>query len=100
MPVFRLTPKNDGDKAPLWKGSTIIPQCLWVLAQDESSARDMVAKATARSNNRKRRSPWRDPQLVLCDFDETKSLASGIICVRHGHMPYAAPMSPNMESCC
>jgi hypothetical protein len=103
MPVFRLTPRNNADSSRMWEASAIIPQCLWVFAQDESSARDMVAKATAVASERPRRgekikSPWRDPALVACDFDETKSVASGIIRISYGLKVHAAVQARNTEA--
>jgi hypothetical protein len=92
---------SEGD--PSWKGSSIFPQCLWVLAENERSARAIVAKATALpalhlSLGEKIKSPWNDPALVSCEYDECKSVASGIICVSYGTRMHGAPPSQRMEA--
>lgn len=82
MPVYRLTPVQGTEESPQWRASTIRPHCLWIVARDEVEARREVAKATTSDGAIDTLAPWKDPELVTCEYDETKNLASGIICIR------------------
>jgi hypothetical protein len=81
MPVYRLTPVQGTENSPQWRASSIRPHCLWIVARDEIEARREVAKATC-SEAIETLAPWKDSELVSCEYDETKNLAKGIICVR------------------
>jgi len=91
MPVYRLTPVEGTECSPQWLASTIHPHCLWVQACDEYEARSVVAKATAVPNMSQwpeTLAPWKDPELVACEYDDSKEVAPGIIHVRS--TPYIA----------
>ena len=82
MPVYRLTPVKGTEMSPQWQASSIRPHCLWIVANDEYEARREVAKATTRSGAPDTLAPWKDSELATCEYDESKALAGGIICVR------------------
>lgn len=85
MPVFKLTPVAGTETNPQWKASSIRPFCLWVRAADEQEARRAVARATTITDvpiEAEPIAPWRNHNLVECEFDEDKDVASGIIRVR------------------
>ena len=89
MPVYRLTPVQGTESSPQWSASSIRPHCLWIVARDEHEARREVAKATACPGIPELLAPWKDSELVSCEYDETKDLARGIICVRNKPIPVA-----------
>ncbi len=85
MPVYRLTPLKGTELNPLWRASSMRPHCLWVRAKDECDARRQVAKATAvppSQNAADIRAPWREAELVACEYDDSRDLAAGVIYVR------------------
>lgn len=82
MPVYRLTPLKGSEASPLWRASSMRPYCLWVTAADECEARHQAAKATSVLPLPGDTAPWEDAELVACEYDDSKSLAAGIICVR------------------
>lgn len=81
MPVYRLTPVEGTEDSPQWRASSIKPHCLWIVARDEYEARLEVAKATCMGDS-DTLAPWKDSELVSCEYDDSKDLAKGIICVR------------------
>ena len=88
MPVYRLTPVQGTERSPQWRASSIMPHCLWISARDEYEARRAVAKATVCQGVPETLAPWKDSELVSCEYDDSKDVADGIICVRT--KPYAA----------
>jgi hypothetical protein len=95
MPVYRLTPLEGSERSPQWRASSMRPYCLWIQACDEYEARRKVAMATAvASGEPETLAPWKDAELVACEYDDSKDIASGIICVRK--TPYA-PAANNEE---
>jgi hypothetical protein len=82
MPVYRLTPVEGTEQSPQWRASSIRPHCLWVLARDEHEARRAVAKATTCTGVPEMLAPWKDTELVSCEYDDSKDVAIGIICVK------------------
>ncbi len=97
MPIYRLTPLEGSERSPQWRASSMRPYCLWVQAADEYEARRMVAKATAVDSSpdeSETLAPWKDAELVACEYDDSKDVARGIIYVRK--TPYA-PAVNNQE---
>jgi len=92
MPVYRLTPIAGTELSPQWRASTIHPYCLWIRAADENEARRAVAQATAVAPRYESEplTPWKDGELVTCEYDDSKDVASGIICVRRMAVPVTA----------
>jgi hypothetical protein len=88
MPVYRLTPLEGTEQSPQWRASSMRPYCLWVRARDEHDARSAVAKATAMPGGPETLAPWKDAELVACEYDDSKDVARGIIYVRK--TPYAS----------
>jgi hypothetical protein len=88
MPVYRLTPLEGSEQSSQWYASTLHPYCLWVQACDEYEARSVVAKATAVMSEADMLAPWKDPELVACEYDDSKDVAPGVIHVR------SAPFAP------
>lgn len=88
MPVYRLTPLEGTERSPQWRASTMRPYCLWVRAGSEYDARLQVTRATAVTSVPETLAPWKDCELVACDYDDSKEVANGIIYVRR--TPYAA----------
>jgi hypothetical protein len=89
MAVYRLTPIEDGKNCRRWQASSIKPQCLWLQAASEYDARQQVALATAVKSGLLPRegdaaTPWNDPALVSCGYDDSKAIPSGIIWVKCG----------------
>jgi hypothetical protein len=82
MPVYRLTPLKGTECCPQWRASSMRPYCLWIQARDEHEARLQVAKATAVPNEPGTLAPWKDAELVACEYDDSKDVARGIIYVR------------------
>lgn len=89
MPVYRLTPIEESKQNPQWSASSIQPYCLWILAGDEYDARSAVAKATAVPGGQTL-APWKDPELVACEYDDSKDVAPGVIHVRNTPQAVAA----------
>lgn len=90
MPVYRLTPLEGSERSRQWRASSMRPYCLWIRAQDELEARRQVAKATAvaaAQGEPQTLAPWKDAELVACEYDDSKEVACGIIRVRK--TPYA-----------
>jgi hypothetical protein len=61
------------------------PHCLWIRARDEVEARREVAKATRvmpLPGEPDALPPWKNIDLVACEYDESKDVALGIIYVR------------------
>lgn len=97
MPVYRLTPLEGSERSPQWRASSMRPYCLWVQARDEYEARRRVAMATAVARSPEEPetlAPWKDAELVACEYDDSKDVANGIIYVRR--TPYA-PAANNEE---
>ncbi len=93
MPVYRLTPLEGSENSPQWRASSMRPYCLWVQANDEFEARRQVAKATAvelSPDEPDTLAPWKDAELVACEYDDSKDIAQGIIYVRKTPYTYAA----------
>lgn len=83
MPVYRLTPRSGTENCPQWRASSMRPHCLWIRARDEHEARLEVARATAVCPAfAETLAPWKDEELVACEYDDTKKVAEGIIYVR------------------
>lgn len=85
MPVYRLTPLEGSERSPQWRASSMRPYCLWIKAHDEYEARRRVAMATAVAPSQSEPEtlvPWKDPELVACEYDDSKDVANGIIYVR------------------
>jgi hypothetical protein len=61
------------------------PHCLWIRAGDEYEARRAVARAT-RVNPPpgvpETLAPWKDDELVACEYDDSKDVSAGVIYVR------------------
>ena len=92
MPVYRLTPVAGTEASPQWRTSSMHPYCLWIRASDENEARRAVAQATAvapKRNESETLAPWKDSELVTCEYDDSKDVAPGIICVRRAPAPVA-----------
>ena len=90
MPVYRLTPVEGTESSPQWRASSIQPNCLWIRASDEHEARRAVARATAvppMLDEPETLAPWKDSELVTCEYDDSKDVAPGIICVRQMPVP-------------
>lgn len=91
MPVYRLTPVEGTEQSPQWFVSSIHPHCVWVQARDEYEARSVVARATAVGRapaQPQTLAPWKDPELVSCEYDDSKDVAPGVIRIRS--TPYVA----------
>ena len=82
MPVYRLTPVQGTERSPQWRASSIRPHCLWISARDEYEARRAVAKATVCEGVPETLAPWKDSELVSCEYDDSKDVAGGIIRIR------------------
>lgn len=82
MPVYRLTPRTGTENSPQWRASSMRPHCLWIRARDELEARREVARATAIAAGSMTLAPWKDEELVACEYDDSKNVAAGIIYVR------------------
>jgi len=82
MPVYRLTPVRGTEQSPQWRASSIRPHCLWILARDEIEARREVARATTCAGVPETLAPWKDAELVSCEYDDRKDVAGGIICIK------------------
>ncbi len=82
MPIYRLTPLEGSERSPQWRASSMRPYCLWIQAADEYEARRKVAMATAVMSEPETLAPWKDAELVACEYDDSKDVANGIICVR------------------
>jgi len=92
MPVYRLTPMKGTESNPLWRASSMRPQCLWVRAADEIDARRLVSKATRVLRSRKKAeqgAPWKEAKLVACEYDDSRDIAAGIIYVRRKAVRYS-----------
>ena len=90
MPVYRLTPVEGTESSPQWRASSMQPHCLWIRASDEHEARRAVARATAVApmlDEPETLAPWKDAELVTCEYDDSKDVAPGIICVRQMPVP-------------
>ena len=90
MPVYRLTPVEGTESSPQWRASSMQPHCLWIRASDEHEARRAVARATAVAamlDEPETLAPWKDSELVTCEYDDSKDVAPGIICVRQMPVP-------------
>ena len=86
MPVYRLTPLEGTERSPQWRASSMRPYCLWIRAHDELDARRRVANATAiagMQGDPQVLAPWKDAELVACEYDGNKDVANGIIYVRN-----------------
>jgi hypothetical protein len=97
MPVYRLTPLEGSERSPQWRASSMRPYCLWIQAHDEYEARRKVAMATAvarLSGEPETLAPWKDSELVACEYDDSRDVASGIIYVRNTPL---APAANNEE---
>jgi hypothetical protein len=90
MPVYRLTPRPGTESCPQWRASSMRPHCLWIRARDEHEARREVARATAVKSAAEALAPWKDEELVACEYDDSKNVAAGIIYVRR--QPIAVPL--------
>jgi hypothetical protein len=66
------------------------PYCLWIRAGDEYEARRAVARAT-RVNPPQgvpdTLEPWKDAELVACEYDDSKDVSAGVIYVRRSPVP-------------
>lgn len=85
MPVFRLTPRAGSETSPQWRASSMRPYCLWIRAGDEYEARRAVARAThvdLPPNAPATLEPWKDDELVACEYDDSKDVSAGVIYVR------------------
>jgi hypothetical protein len=85
MPVFRLTPRAGTETCPQWRASSMRPYCLWIRAGDEFEARRAVARAThvnLPSDEGGTIEPWKDADLVACEYDDSKDVSTGVIYVR------------------
>lgn len=85
MPVYRLTPVKGTETSPQWHASSMRPYCLWIRARDEYEARREVARATRVApmpGEPETLAPWKDAELVDCEYDDSKDVAAGIIYVR------------------
>jgi hypothetical protein len=94
MPVYRLTPVQGTESSPQWRASSIRPHCLWVLARDEYEARREVAEATVCQGVPEKFAPWKDSGLVSCEYDDSKDVAGGIICIRTNARPAGSQNTP------
>lgn len=100
MPVYRLTPMMGTESNPLWRASSMRPQCLWVRAEDEIDARRLVARATCALCSRQGHepgAPWEEANLVACEYDESRDLAAGIIYVRGESTAHCAGQSASLQ---
>ena len=85
MPVFRLTPRSGTEASPQWHASSMRPHCLWIRARDEYEARKEVARATRVAplpGEPESLPPCKNVDLVACEYDDSKDVATGIIYVR------------------
>lgn len=93
MPVFRLTPVEGTETDPLWRASSMRPYCVWIRAEDENKARSEVAKATAVAplpEEPGQLAPWKNAGLVACEYDDSRTIAAGVIFVRRMKLPARA----------
>lgn len=97
MAVYRLAPIEGTENSHHWQASSIRPKCLWVLADDEQSARHVVVRATSANTklptgyHDKVASPWLNRNLTTCEYDETITIGSGVIRIRNSTGPLGRP---------
>jgi hypothetical protein len=97
MAVYRLAPIEGTENSHDWQASSIRPNCLWVQAEDEQSARHFVALATSLNTNRPAGRgemavlPWLNRSLTTCEYDETVNIGSGVIRIRNSITPLTRP---------
>jgi hypothetical protein len=63
---------------------------LWIRACDEFEARREVARATRVAplpGEPDALAPWKDDELVACEYDDSKDVADGVIYVRRMPLP-------------
>jgi len=94
MPVYRLTPVQGTEQSSQWRASSIKPHCLWIVASNEHEARREVAKATICQGVPETLAPWKDSELVACEYDESKDLAKGVIWIRNKPTAAVAKKEP------
>ncbi len=100
MPVYRLTPMKGTERHPLWRASSMRPNCLWVRAKDEVDARCLVAMATTvqrAQNQAGQGAPWKEANLVACEYDDSRDVAAGIIYVCREAAAYSGEQSYSVQ---
>ncbi len=101
MPVYRLTPRAGTETSPQWRASSLRPYCLWIRARDEHEARREVALATqveAMRGAGGTLAPWKDAELVACEYDDSKDVAAGVIYVRRFPLPVRVMQSRRLSA--
>jgi hypothetical protein len=89
MKTFRLDPVEDQLTNSHWRASTIKPVTVWVRADDEKHARQLVTLATAIATRRilgkeKAMPPWKDWGFAKCVEDPTQSPPAGVVLTAEG----------------
>ena len=91
MNVFRLEPIEGAQGSHHWEASTLAPITVWVEAEDEIGAREILNSATIIATIKRRgrempMAPWKDFGLVRCSPDSSKKIAKGTILTADGRV--------------
>ena len=91
MNVFRLEPVESMLSSHSWSMSTLSPVTVWVLANDEESARQKITLATITGNKsilgrENAFPPWQDATLVSCVIDDNCDVPDGVVMPADGKL--------------